>query len=276
MNTIPTTTKNQATRNSSGTQEDAKKQQTPNDHQEVGLIAAIMVVVALGIFAYWIVEEGDSQSTGTTSVAVTDSSEQWEGNTSEKGESTGGEMASSLVLPVSAEMGEAPSHIQSSSPTQIDMDVYFGFNQHSLTDETKSLVQEEFARRSDRSDWTVSVEGHADQLGPEPYNQALGLQRAQSIKQFLLGLGTPKDSIRITSMGETAPVCREMDKDCNHKNRRAHVVWSKGKLVTQTPSSPIESSQPERDDSMKLATVSTGESNADIGQASTKDAEETP
>lgn len=276
MTMIPITTKNQATKNPSGKEADNKERQTSDDRHEVGLIAAIMVVLALGILGYWIVEEGENQATGTTSAAVTEASENWERNKGKKGESPEGALASSLVLPVSADRGEGASDVQSPILTQVDMDVYFGFNQHSLTDETKSLVQEELARRGERSDWTLSIEGHADQLGPEPYNQALGLQRAESIKQFLLGLGVPEQAIRVTSMGETAPVCHETDEECYHKNRRAHVLWSKGKLVTQTSSSPIESSQPELNDSIKLATVSTGERDSEMGQPSPLESEDAP
>lgn len=276
MNTIPTTTKNQATKSPSGNQGDKKERQIPDDRQEVGLIAAIMVVLALGVLGYWLFEESNSRATGTESAAIPDASKDWEKNDIKKGESTASEMASSLVLPVSADMVESPTQGQPPIRTQIERAVYFDFNQHTLTAETKSLVQEEFTKRGEGGDWTVSIEGHTDELGPEPYNQALGLKRAESIKQFLLGLGASEKSIQVTSMGETSPVCREKAEDCYHKNRRVHMLWNQGKLVTQTSQPPTESAQMEGDIPIKLATASTEEKDSDLEQPSPLKSEETP
>lgn len=48
----------------------------------------------------------------------------------------------------------------------------------------------------------VSLVGRADPRGPEGYNEALGLRRADSVSAYLESLGVPPNSLRTTSRGE--------------------------------------------------------------------------
>lgn len=67
------------------------------------------------------------------------------------------------------------------------------------------------------------VKGHTDRIGPEPYNEDLGLQRAVSIKEALIEKGIPSNKIRTLSYGEDMPVVLTDDWSERRRNRRAIV-----------------------------------------------------
>lgn len=57
----------------------------------------------------------------------------------------------------------------------------------------------------------ILVTGHADRIGPEPYNEQLALQRANNVKTYLVDNGIPGEKIVATGEGLQAPwvVCPE-------------------------------------------------------------------
>jgi len=73
------------------------------------------------------------------------------------------------------------------------------------------------------------ITGHADRLGPEPYNLKLSLRRAETVKQYLAGKGVDARVIQLEAKGESDPVKRckggatPATKACLAPNRRAEV-----------------------------------------------------
>lgn len=67
---------------------------------------------------------------------------------------------------------------------------------------------------------TVKLEGNCDEFGTDEYNMALGLKRANAVKTALVNDGMSPDSITMTSLGESNPVCLEKTQECWAKNRR--------------------------------------------------------
>jgi len=67
---------------------------------------------------------------------------------------------------------------------------------------------------------TIKLEGNCDEFGSDEYNFALGLKRANSVKTALVNSGISADSISMSSLGESNPVCLEKTKECWQKNRR--------------------------------------------------------
>ncbi len=72
--------------------------------------------------------------------------------------------------------------------------------------------------------FTVSIEGHCDSRGTEQYNEALGLRRAQAVRDYLEVLGVDRARIGVVSYGETRPLCPDETEPCWAKNRRASIV----------------------------------------------------
>ena len=103
-------------------------------------------------------------------------------------------------------------------------DVQFDYDQFAVRDDQRAALQRnaDYLRR-----WTsvrVSIEGHADLRGTNEYNLALGERRANSVRDYLTGLGLAADRFAVVSKGEETPLCTEDSEACHERNRRAHFV----------------------------------------------------
>ncbi|MBD8556658.1 peptidoglycan-associated lipoprotein Pal [Rhizobium sp. CFBP 8762] len=72
--------------------------------------------------------------------------------------------------------------------------------------------------------YSITVEGHADERGTREYNLALGARRASSTREYLAGRGIPANRIRTISYGKEKPVAVCDDISCWSQNRRAVTV----------------------------------------------------
>jgi peptidoglycan-associated lipoprotein len=70
----------------------------------------------------------------------------------------------------------------------------------------------------------VAIEGHCDERGTNEYNLALGANRAQAAKDYLVTLGVAAERLSTISYGEEVPVCTEKTEDCWQRNRRDRFV----------------------------------------------------
>lgn len=68
---------------------------------------------------------------------------------------------------------------------------------------------------------TITIEGHADERGTREYNLALGERRANSAKNYLVGLGIDAGRIQTVSYGKERPVALGSDAASWAQNRRA-------------------------------------------------------
>ena len=111
-------------------------------------------------------------------------------------------------------------------------DVLFDFNKYTL----KPAAREKLAKVSGillaHSDLNVQVEGHTDSIGSEEYNQKLSEERAGSVKDYLVTLGTAADRLSTISYGEELLVCREQTEECWQKNRRVRFVVQPARPTT--------------------------------------------
>ena len=105
--------------------------------------------------------------------------------------------------------------------------VYFGFDKYNLTADNKDKATSNASKLSALSaDATVTVSGNTDEWGSDEYNYALGLKRANSVKEVLVANGVSAN-ISLVSLGESNPTCTEKTKDCWAKNRRVEHELSK-------------------------------------------------
>ena len=104
-------------------------------------------------------------------------------------------------------------------------DAYFDYNKASLRpDAMKALQADSTELRDilkDYPTYNLTIEGHCDERGSAEYNMALGDQRAEAAKAYLVQVGIPSGQLAVVSYGKEKPFCSESTEACWQQNRRA-------------------------------------------------------
>jgi peptidoglycan-associated lipoprotein len=89
---------------------------------------------------------------------------------------------------------------------RFDVPVYFGFDEDEVVPEYRAFL-DRFAQVVNEyyPGSTVTAEGFTDAVGTAEYNQALGLRRAEAVKEYLVSYGgISSERVRAVSYGEAA------------------------------------------------------------------------
>ena len=111
-----------------------------------------------------------------------------------------------------------------SDAAKADALAHFDFDSANLTEAGRAALDAWLATTPGGK--TIRVSGHADRLGPEPYNLKLSLRRAEAVKQYLVGKGMDPRRVELEARGESDPVKRckgeatPATKACLAPNRR--------------------------------------------------------
>ena len=101
-------------------------------------------------------------------------------------------------------------------------DVNFAYDSSALSPDGKGVLSANATWLQDHPSQKVTVEGHCDERGTVEYNLALGERRAQSVFDYLRGLGVKKEQLATQTYGEELPLDPRHVEDAWAKNRRAH------------------------------------------------------
>jgi peptidoglycan-associated lipoprotein len=102
--------------------------------------------------------------------------------------------------------------------------VYFTTDSSDLSPEATSILQRQSQWLQRYPQYTITIEGHADERGTREYNIALGARRATTVRNFLAQNGVNGSRIRTISYGKERPVAVCNDISCWSQNRRAQTV----------------------------------------------------
>jgi peptidoglycan-associated lipoprotein len=102
--------------------------------------------------------------------------------------------------------------------------VYFSTDATDLTPEAQTTLSTQAKWLQQYAQYTITIEGHADERGTREYNIALGAKRAQSVREFLVRNGVNAQRVRTVSFGKERPVAVCNDISCWSQNRRAQTV----------------------------------------------------
>lgn len=102
--------------------------------------------------------------------------------------------------------------------------VFFEEDQSVLNSQGQATLANQAKWLNRYSQYTITVEGHADERGTRQYNIALGARRAQSARDYLVSQGVSASRIRTISYGKERPVAVCNDNSCWSQNRRAVTV----------------------------------------------------
>ncbi|MGB7271591.1 MAG: peptidoglycan-associated lipoprotein Pal [Albidovulum sp.] len=106
--------------------------------------------------------------------------------------------------------------------------VHFVVDQSTLTPEAQGILAQQAAWLNQHPDYTVIIEGHADEQGTAEYNLALGARRASSVQAYLISQGVAGSRLKTTSYGKLRPLAVCSDESCFSQNRRAVSVIGAG------------------------------------------------
>lgn len=100
--------------------------------------------------------------------------------------------------------------------------VRFPTNAAELSEEGRAMIDEAVVPlvKADRAVF-FEIEGHTDATGSEEYNQKLGLERAEAVRDYLyVAHGIPLSRIEVISFGEKQPVVDNSTAENRAQNRR--------------------------------------------------------
>lgn len=102
--------------------------------------------------------------------------------------------------------------------------VYFSTDSTDLTPEAQQTLQKQSQWLRQYSQYTITIEGHADERGTREYNIGLGQKRATAVRNYLAQNGINASRVRTISYGKERPVAVCDDISCWSQNRRAQTV----------------------------------------------------
>lgn len=122
---------------------------------------------------------------------------------------------------------ESPAAIKKPVPVRLSdaRNVMFDFNSASLNPSANNeLVR--VLNKIDEFDSIDSIEviGHTDSTGPAQYNQALSLQRATGVRDYLAAHGVKAGLLTVNGKGEMSPVADNTSREGRAKNRRVDIL----------------------------------------------------
>jgi outer membrane protein OmpA-like peptidoglycan-associated protein len=112
----------------------------------------------------------------------------------------------------------------------VGADALFAFDQSTLTPEAEETLVVVLPEVEKAGKHPVSIEGHTDGKGTDPYNDVLSEKRATTVKQWLVQRGAVSPDTRIVAYGKRKPIAPNQKPDGSddpagrQKNRRVEVV----------------------------------------------------
>ncbi len=102
--------------------------------------------------------------------------------------------------------------------------VFFDFDKSSLRADAKATLAKQAAWLKQYPNYSLTIEGHADERGTREYNLALGEKRANSVKEFLTANGVAAARVKTVSYGKERPVALGSNEAAWSQNRRGVTV----------------------------------------------------
>ena len=106
--------------------------------------------------------------------------------------------------------------------------VFFDTDQTELSAANQATLDKQSRWLAQYPRYAFTIEGNADERGTREYNFALGAQRAEAVKQYLVAKGIAASRIKTISYGKERPVAVCNDISCWSQNRRAVTVLDRG------------------------------------------------
>ena len=118
----------------------------------------------------------------------------------------------------------APPPPAPAAPSAPSYMVFFDWDRSDLSAQAISTIHQVSAAYKQKGSARVTATGHTDKSGPDDYNMALSLRRANAVKDALVSDGVPAGVISVVGRGESQPLVPTADGVREPQNRRVEIV----------------------------------------------------
>jgi OOP family OmpA-OmpF porin len=102
--------------------------------------------------------------------------------------------------------------------------VFFDWDRSNLSQQALVTIQQAADAFKAKGNARITATGHTDTTGPESYNMALSLRRANAVKDALVRDGVPAQAIAVIGKGESQLLVPTADNVREPQNRRVEIV----------------------------------------------------
>lgn len=122
-----------------------------------------------------------------------------------------------------AAQSQIGSELEGAGRARLD-GVNFDFNSANIRAESKPLLDQVADLLKAKSDWTIALEGHTDNIGGASFNKSLSERRAAAVKTYLASRGVADARLTSVGFGFEKPVASNDGEGGRSQNRRVEIV----------------------------------------------------
>lgn len=128
------------------------------------------------------------------------------------------------AAPAPAYVAPAPTPAPAPPQKLVLEGVNFDFDKATLRQEDIAAIDRDVASLDTWGNANIEVAGHTDSRGSDAYNMKLSQQRAEAVRNYLVGKGIAADRLSAKGYGESQPVASNATDEDRFKNRRVELV----------------------------------------------------
>ncbi len=106
--------------------------------------------------------------------------------------------------------------------------VHFDYDQSRIRSDAEAVLQRKIPILRANPGVRLRISGHADERGSVEYNLALGLRRANAVRDYLVNFGIDASRITTETFGEDRPIDPGTTEAAYQRNRRAEFTITAG------------------------------------------------
>jgi peptidoglycan-associated lipoprotein len=99
--------------------------------------------------------------------------------------------------------------------------VFFDYDESTIRADAQESLAAKVPFLRQNASIRIRIEGHADERGSVEYNLALGMRRANAVRDYLTGFGLDASRFDVVSYGEDRPAVQGSNEAAWSQNRRA-------------------------------------------------------
>jgi peptidoglycan-associated lipoprotein len=131
-------------------------------------------------------------------------------------------------LPPPGPTGPVPGSLQDFIAVAGGDRVFFDYDSSAVRSDAQPILDAQASWLARYPQVKVRIEGNADERGTREYNFALGAQRANSVKEYLVRKGVASTRLDTVSYGKERPIDAGDNEQAWAKNRNGHTALTAG------------------------------------------------